>query len=126
MNINISKLNELEEISISELFLYEDLGTTNIKKADNILFDGILYFDYEDNIIIEGNITGFIILEDSIDLSDYKYQLDIKIEELVEVTNYIIDIKEIVWKNIILELPMKITSKKLKEEKGENWEIKSE
>lgn len=125
MKINISKLNELEKISVNELIDYEDLGTTNIKKASDILFVGLLYYDYLDNIILEGNIKGTLILEDAIDLSDYHYEINIEIEEEVVVKDYLINIKEIVWENIVLELPMKVTNNKLKEQKGENWEIKT-
>ncbi len=125
MKINISKLNELEEITIDEYFSYGELGTTNIKKAKDILFRGILYYDYGDEIILEGNIKGTLILEDAIDLSDYNYEINIDIDEEVIVKNYLIDIKEIVWENIVLEIPMKVTNKELRPEKGKDWEIKT-
>ncbi len=125
MKINLSELNIKNYIDINEIFNYSKLGTTQIKKTNDISFYGTLFYNNLDEIILKGDIKGEIILEDAIDLSDYYYNVDIEMEEVQNPEEYYIDIKEEVWKQIVLNLPIRATTKKIKVNNDGSYEIEN-
>ncbi len=128
MEINIIDLNVKKKIEINEFFKFSDelCKSAGITKVDNIKFVGSLFYAITDEITLEGNLTGDLILEDAVDLSEFLYKIDIKIEEIIENCENILDINAILWENIVLEVPIRATNKELGDKKGVGWKVINE
>ena len=74
-------------------------------------------------------------LSDAVTLEEIKYPFDIEIEETISdndeyfcIENNKMDLKEFVWKNIVLEIPIRVV-KESNEDKtleGEGWSLNKE
>ncbi len=128
MKVSIQELNIKKELDLNFDLDYSDynLEKAGIRKIDKISFSGKLYFNVVDEIILEGNIFGKVILPDSVDLSDYSYEIDAKIEEIIENFENTLDINEILWENIVLEVPIRVSQKNLEDISGNGWKVVNE
>ncbi len=128
MKINITELNVKREININDNFVFDevDYAKVGIKKINNIHFDGKIYYEITDEIKITGKLIAELILEDAVDLSDVLYEINVNIEEILENYENILDINEILWENIVLEVPIRVSNKKLEEKEGNGWKILTE
>ena len=140
MKINLNKIPtnglKINENIVLDKSLYEH---ANILEIKDLNIKGLINYDYENNLVIDLNIEGKFVLSDTITLEpiDYSFtsQVDEKIADLEETcgkfyekSKNILDISEILWENIVLEVPMRITkgdSSKISL-KGEGWELKNE
>lgn len=87
----------------------------NLKKTDT-------------NIILEANISGSMILPDSVSLEQVSYPFSIKIEENVEEkiknNENTIAIIDILWENIVLEIPIRYSEvKDYSDFSGDGWSL---
>lgn len=87
----------------------------NLKKTDT-------------NIILEANISGSMILPDSVSLEQVNYPFSIKIEENVEEkiknNENTIAIIDILWENIVLEIPIRYSEvKDYSDFSGDGWSL---
>ncbi len=128
MIINVQQLNVEKEININENLSYEEskINSMSIKKINNLTFNGKLFYNSLDEIILEGRLFGELILPDAVDLSDYLYKIDTNIEEIIESEQNTLDIYEILWENIVLEVPIRVSNKKLENKEGDGWKILTE
>ena len=95
-----------------------------------------LYFEgslekVEEELTLKGKLTGIMTLEDSISLDpiDYEFisEIDEEIEENIEKTPKLLDITQVLWQNIILEVPLKLTKvNSFDEYHGDGWKLISE
>lgn len=126
--------NQKKEIIIDEniYFSKEDLKETEIIDLQNVKATGKIYKDSLEEIILELQITGTMILPCSRTLkpTEHKFKADIEenIEENEEKTKKIkktIDILPIIWENILMEIPIRIINPEAEEVdiKGEGWEL---
>jgi len=94
----------------------------------NILkFVGNASLDEDDNILINGHITGKILLRDDLTLEEIEYPLDVEVEEILENRQNILDITDVLWQNILVEIPSKV--RKTNEDvtlEGDGWRVISE
>ena len=72
-----------------------------------------------------------MILEDSISLEEVDYPFSIEIEGILEENSKklqnTLDLIEILWENIVLEVPLKFSKvEDLSQYKGEGWKVISE
>jgi len=78
-----------------------------------------------------------MFIEDSISLEIVPYEFEINIEEKIEdlIENYqdcyksrqnALDLIEVLWQNIVLEVPISFTKVKDAKLKGNGWELQSE
>ena len=72
-----------------------------------------------------------MVLEDAISLEDIDYkfacQIDESIDEFLENHQNSIDILEVLWQNIVLEIPLKYTLvNDLSKYQGDGWKVISE
>lgn len=135
MEIDLSSLysHTVEKIDIDTNIEYtlEDISNTKIKSLEDVVVKGYLYLDSTDNIKANLSYNGVMILEDDISLKEEKYTFSGEIEEIFEenkenFTN-ILDLKEILWENIVLEIPLKFTKvQTLEEFNGDGWKLVSE
>lgn len=136
MHIDITKLlNRLEkEIRINDevIFPKELLENTRIYKLINTKFDGVITFDYDEELLLKGTLSGLMILEDDLTLEKIKREFSLDILENMQ--NYeqnqqnSIDIMPILWQNIVVEVPMRVTNSEIKDIKvqGDGWKVIAE
>ncbi len=125
MNIDLNELNYKREIDIDEDVIFND-KYPSIKSINNAHFKGKLLLDVTEEIKLTGLLCADLILYDAVDLSDYEQKIAINIEEILDLEQKTLDIKEILWENIVLEVPIRATKAKHIAQKGDGWEIKDE
>lgn len=134
MNIELDELfcHNTDKIVIdSEVKFTEEYISNDIKSLENVKFKGEIKEDTDTTIKLEGLLTGTMILEDSISLEDVKYEfsceIDENLDEILENDQNTIDILEILWQNIVLEIPLKFTKvDDLSKYQGDGWKVISE
>ena len=116
-----------EDVAFSEEFLIDG----DIKSLKDIHFTGEIKEDSDTTINLRGTLSGIMIIEDAISLEevDYKFscEIDENIDEFLENNQNTIDILEILWQNIVLEIPLKYTKvEDLSKYQGDGWKVISE
>lgn len=142
MIIDLIRLNNdiINNIDINEKisFTKEELQNTGLLKLDDVLVNGKIT---KNNIgyILQLNISGTMQLSCAITLEPVNYPFMIEIndelsnligenEEIVKKSTNAIDILPIIWENILVEIPMKVTSDNAHNQKyeGVGWRLLSE
>lgn len=126
INSNIARISLDGEVKIPD----EYLAKSEIIALKNVKLIGELE-KIEDQINITGNLEGIMVLEDSISLEpiDYpfKAEIDEEIDNFLEKSLNTLDITEILWQNIVLEVPLKLTNvENFDEYHGDGWRLISE
>ena len=136
-------LLELDELSIKRSLEFEyDITKDNkidkrIFELNNAKVNGRIYLNSVDEIILECNFSGVMFIEDSISLEIVPYDFNIDIEENLSDIEEIyeecyekgkntLDLKKILWQNIVLEVPISYSIVKDAELKGDGWELLNE
>lgn len=110
----------------------EYLENSGIRRLNNIHFKGNIKKLVDDTYSLEGVLSGTMILADDITLEDYEYNFTSEIEENIEETSInlqkTLDITDILWQNILIEVPSKVVNDKNKNIKleGNRWRLISE
>ena len=135
MIIDITELNQnmKDEILIDSdiIFNEEQLESSEIKNLKNVHLAGTIFLNEESDACINGTLTGQMIIEDSISLEEVEYPFSIEIDEKIEknIENFenTLDILDVLWQNIVLEVPLRFTSvNDYSKFKGEGWKLLSE
>ena len=117
MNISLIKLfsGVVDRIDINEeITIPEEYYTYDIKSISPVKLDGYLYLDELDNLSINLNVKCNLTLKSSISLKDVDFPININIDELdfddenKKITNSI-DLIPIIWQNILIEIPIRVT-----------------
>ena len=137
MLIKLNELNYQKEINIDyEVFKDDDLDK-RIIDLKNSRVVGRIYLNSNNDINIELNFIGTMIIKDSITLEDIPYDFSINIEENLESIeeNYdncyeniqnTLDLKQLLWQNIVLEVPISYSLNGDANLKGNGWELVNE
>ena len=134
MEIDISKLynHTLSTLDIDKEVIIpeENFNNTDIKGLKNVTFKGNIQ-NLEEVFSLKGIVTGTMVLEDNISLDDIDYEfsaeIDEEIEENQENSSNILDITDVLWQNILLEVPLKLTNvTNFDEYHGDGWKLISE
>lgn len=110
----------------------EYLENSGIRRLNNIHFKGNIKKLVDDTYSLEGVLSGTMILADDITLEDYEYNFTSEIEENIEETSInlqkTLDITDILWQNILIEVPSEVVNDKNKNIKleGNGWRLISE
>ena len=110
----------------------EYLENSGIRRLNNIHFKGNIKKLVDDTYSLEGVLSVTMILADDITLEDYEYNFTSEIEENIEETSInlqkTLDITDILWQNILIEVPSKVVNEKNKNIKleGNGWRLISE
>lgn len=139
MFINLNHISE-KGIIIDQNIIFEDsyYKKSLVKGLNDVHVNGKIYCSQTGEVMFEGNIKGIMKLQDANtgELIDYPFTTNI--DEVLEENNNIddnlrtnpqnrLDLKEILWQNIVLEVPIRVvTSSKPITEKGEGWELVDE
>mgnify|MGYP004497857627 FL=1 len=145
MEYNLLRLkNDLERfIPIEEEYSFskEQLKGTDVISLDDMKVVGEITKDAIDNIYLNVDVSGTLVLPCAITLKPVDYPFNIKIEgnidELVEENEKSVkkdentlDILPIIWENILMEIPMRVVSEDAEEElsnlEGNGWKVITE
>ena len=133
IDLNLLHSNTVSEIVIDDSYTipYEYYKDTDVKGLDNIKAKGKIVRQTDDVDYIDLDVSGTMVLQDSISLENENYPFSIKIEgDLKEFTTNLdnsLDILEFLWENIVLEIPLKFTKvKDLSKFHGDGWKLVSE
>ena len=140
MNIDLNPLhnNRVDEIDISNIYSIpkEYIYEKSVLEANNIVVNGKIYLkeidenDYLDDYL-ECTIKGKIKIEDSISLEPIDLDIDIEYDDFID-ENYkkdenTLDILQLLWENIVLEVPLQFTRvNDLSKFHGDGWKLISE
>ena len=143
MEFDLTKLNsnieDYIDININYSFSKEELEGTDLISLDDVSITGSISKDSIDNFIIDANVKGTMVLPCSVTLEPVSYPFNINIsgnlEEMVQEIDEnakkiidSIDIFPIIWENILMEIPSKVTSPKASNIKleGDGWKMITE
>ena len=137
MLIKLDELNTSDILEIDEITNKDDDLDKRIHDLENARVVGKIYINSANETILECNFSGNMIIEDSISLELVPYEFSIDIEEIIEKIdeNYddcyekiknTLDLKKILWQNIVLEVPISFTKVKDAVLNGNGWELINE
>lgn len=134
MEIDLTKLNVSDKIYLDEDFNVDltKYHNRNIVDLKNMHVTGFLAYNMSDNLEVDLEVKGIMVLQDSVTLEPIDKEIDIKIEEeyslndeyfkeYYEKEQNILDIMTILWENIVLEVPISLTKTENVELSGEGW-----
>ena len=136
MYIDLNKVY-VADINIDEKISYEEeyYNKSTIKKLEQVEVNGKITLNSLNELNLYLIIKGNMYLSDAVTLEEIKYPFDIEIEETISdndeyfcIENNKMDLKEFVWKNIVLEIPIRVV-KESNEDKtleGEGWSLNKE
>ncbi len=137
MYIDLAKVDE-KGIVINDTVSFgeEYIKNTPIQKLDNIHVEGRAYYSVTNEIVFDCTVTGSMVLLDAITLEPGDYPINLEISEVLSENATEInrnelkrlDIMDILWQNIVLEVPIsyhKDANKKIKLS-GDGWELVDE
>lgn len=137
MNINLCSLNYKKEILFEYVVNKDDNLDKRILDLKNSYVKGRVYINEYDEYIIECDFSGTMYINDSISLESIPYEFNIHIEENIDENKdnnsyfyknnqNILDLKVILWQNIVLEVPISYTLIKDANMSGEGWKFINE
>lgn len=125
LNQGIKDIIEIDEDILIDNTNEDILGTKNMHITGSISLDSI------QNIDVKLTLSGDIIILDSISLEEVNYPITCEIDEKIEKNEgnleNTIDLSDVLWQNIVLEVPLRFTKvENLDEFKGDGWKVISE
>ena len=119
----IDKLNICDNVNIPNEFIKDSL----IYNLKDINLNGNLVINDENNLLLTGVLSGIMTLKDDITLQPVEYKFTTEIEEILNKSKNILDITEILWQNILVEIPSKVRATDEDIELcGDGWRVISE
>lgn len=102
-----------------------------IKELKSVHLDGKIELDESEEVILTGTLSGTMTILDSISLEEVDYnfetELEENLEEIIENDKNSIDIIDILWQNIVLEVPLRYTEvTDYSKYSGDGWRLISE
>ena len=100
---------------------------SEIIRLENTKINGYFHDKTDDTITLSGILSGTMVIADAISLEELNYDFKIELEEILENNEKILDIMAVLWQNIVLEVPLRLTEvKDLTSYQGEDWKLVSE
>ena len=134
MYIDLAKIDE-NGIIIDDTVTFgpEYTNNTSIKELKDVKVKGRAYYSITNEIVFDCDVEGSFILLDAMDLKPVNYPFKLKISEVLSTNEdelskkelKTLDIMDILWQNIILEVPISYRSNPDKKYSlaGEGWEL---
>lgn len=140
MHYDLVRLNNniVKSIKVDEeySFTLDELKGTDLLKLDDVRVEGEITKNSLGNIELNVDVEGIMVIPCAITLKPVNYPFSVvisgEIEELMEnfdenSTNFqnSIDILPIIWENILMEIPIKVTSPDIdtKNLSGDGWRL---
>lgn len=133
--MNIKELLDasINSIDIDENFTIpkENYANTEIIDLEEVKVKGNLTYPSDDNLFLDIECSSTMKLNDSVSLEPVLYPFSFKISEnvseLLENDQFTLDIINILWENIVLEIPIRYSEvTNYDEYKGDGWRVISE
>lgn len=137
MKLDLNYLNRFSKLEIDEdVIINNDIyKDTDIRDLKGVHVNGLVSIDYDDNVNLELNLSGTMTLPCALTLQDVEYKFDTVIEEslgnfeeIYKNNKNSLEISEILWENIVLEIPIRVVAECVKPSNtsGDGWELISE
>lgn len=135
MIIDLNELNYKDNIVLEFDVQKNDDLDKRIKDLKDAKVTGEIWATDVDKYL-DIDFKGIMILEDSVTLKDVEYPFNIKIEgnlteigeefdKTIDFNKNTLDIFELLWENIVLEVPISFTKEKDAELSGNGWKLKN-
>lgn len=135
MVINLEEIftNMKDQIFIDEDIIFDNniYHLPEIKDLKSVHLKAKVELDESDEVILTGKLSGVMQILDSISLEEVDYnfetELEENLEEIIENDKNSIDILDILWQNIVLEVPLRYTEvTDYSKYSGDGWRLISE
>ena len=139
MNINLNELYKYSFINIDEdIELLPKENNLGIKKLQNLHLKGRISYNELEELEINLRLQGTMYLIDAMTLEQTPYDFNTNIEDTIaeneiNLEKYIdksqnrLDIQEILWENIVLEVPIRVRKDNSDISlEGEGWQLNKE
>ena len=131
MQIDVTKLltGYLDYLELDKEINIPNTYTENslIEKLENAKINATISLNDDNERALNGKVSGTMILKDDITLEPVEHVFVSEIEEILEKSKNILDITDILWQNILVEIPSKV--RKTDEDielSGDGWRVISE
>lgn len=138
IDVSLLLSNVVDELVIDEIinFSKEEYSSTDIIELSEIKINGVITKLNTGEINLKIEASGEMMLPCSITLDPVKYPFNIKIDEIIDEKDEnnlrkdenTLELKEFLWQNIVVEIPLRVVSDHAydKEYKGNGWKLITE
>ncbi len=128
MEIDLLKLNYSDQIDIDTDITYDDsyLENSGIIHLNNVHVKGTIKSDIEFNYDVLMDLSGEMIIIDSLSGEEVPYKFNRNIEEKLENSLRSLDLIGFLWQYIVMEIPMRFTICDDLSVKNKDYEVISE
>lgn len=131
MKIDLRKLYSLASVDVDGTITFpeERLKSAGIIRLEDVSVHGKAIINYEDEIELNLDLSGKMYLPCAISLEEVEVPFATKIEEIIGENNinnnFYLDLSDILWENIILEIPIKVVKEgvHLETSSGKGWSV---
>lgn len=131
MKIDLRKLYSLASVDVDGTITFpeERLKSAGIIRLEDVSVHGKAIINYEDEIELDLDLSGKMYLPCAISLEEVEVPFTTKIEEIIGENNinnnFYLDLSDILWENIILEIPIKVVKEgvHLETSGGKGWSV---
>lgn len=131
MKIDLRKLYSLASVDVDGTITFpeERLKSAGIIRLEDVNVHGKAIINYEDEIELDLDLSGKMYLPCAISLEEVEVPFATKIEEIIGENNinnnFYLDLSDILWENIVLEIPIRVVKEGVFYEatSGEGWSL---
>ena len=131
MKIDLRKLYSLASVDVDGTITFpeEKLKSAGIIRLEDVSVHGKAIINYEDEIELDLDLSGKMYLPCAISLEEVEVPFATKIEEIIGENNinnnFYLDLSDILWGNIVLEIPIKVVKEgvQLETSSGKGWSV---
>lgn len=131
MKIDLRKLYFLASVDVDGTITFpeEKLKSAGIIRLEDVSVHGKAIINYEDEIELDLDLSGKMYLPCAISLEEVEVPFATKIEEIIGENNinnnFYLDLSDILWENIVLEIPIKVVKEgvQLETSSGKGWSV---
>lgn len=129
--INLNDLVFKDKIEVNEEVTFpENYQTKSISSVGNVKAEGFVRLNDADEYMINIQVKGKANVLDSrtneIIIFPLNFEIDDQIDDSCINLQNMLDLRELLWQNIVLEVPISYTNSENKNIKGDNWEMVTE
>ena len=128
MNIELNKITD-KGYNINDYIEYDDYPKNIIKDISKVLVNGRLVYSSADELMFMGNISGTMKLIDANNGELIDYPFESEIDDVITdeyINEKSLDLKEFLWQNIVLEVPIRVSNSNLESQNGDGWGLYNE
>ena len=123
LNNRVTTMRVKDSVNIPKTFL----ENSRIDELKDVSLEGKITFNEDNDLVLSANMNGIMVLKDDLTLAPTEVNFGAEVEEILPKNQNILDITDILWQNILVEVPSKVRS--TDEEtypSGDGWRVISE